>query len=74
MTSGVWPDSRLKKASALWAEVNKMECLRGYEVCISQIRRQETSLKSRQYILRVIIQYSSRNTGTIQIEKHLKIK
>jgi hypothetical protein len=33
--------------------------IRGYEACISQIRRQKTNLKSRPHILRVIQQYSS---------------
>jgi hypothetical protein len=32
---------------------------RGYEACISQTRRQKTNLKSRQFTLRVIQQYSS---------------
>jgi hypothetical protein len=35
--------------------------IRGYEAYISQIRRQKTYLKGRHHILRVIIQYSSRN-------------
>jgi hypothetical protein len=34
--------------------------------------RQKTNLKSRHYILVVIIQYSNRNTGTIQVEKSQK--
>jgi hypothetical protein len=41
----------------------------GYEVCISQIIRQKTNLKCRQHILRVIIQFSNRNTETITNEK-----
>jgi hypothetical protein len=45
---------------------------RGYEVCISQIRRQKTNLNCSQHILRLIKQYSSWNTGT-QVEK-LKLK
>jgi hypothetical protein len=56
-----------------WAELNKMEFWKGiwgYEACISQIRRQKTNLKSWQHILRVIIQYSSRNTGTTQVENN----
>ena len=40
-----------------------------YEACISYIRRQKTSLISGQHILRVIIHYSSRNTGTTQPER-----
>jgi hypothetical protein len=43
--------------------------IRGYEACISQIRRQKTNLKSRPHILRVIRQYSRRKTGTTQVEK-----
>jgi hypothetical protein len=41
----------------------------GYAACISQIRRQETNLKDRQHILSMIIQYSSKNTGTTKVEK-----
>jgi hypothetical protein len=48
--------------------------IRGYEACISQIRRQRTNLKSRQHILRVIHHYSSRNIGTTQLENAEKLK
>jgi hypothetical protein len=46
--------------------------IRGYEVCISQIRRQKTNLNCGQHIRRLINQYSSWNTGT-QFEK-VKLK
>jgi hypothetical protein len=56
-----------------WAELNHMAFLKGicdYETFVSQTKRQKTNLKSRQHILRVIIQYySSRNTGTTQVDK-----
>jgi hypothetical protein len=55
-----------------WAELNKMEFWKGVwgtEACISHTRRQKTNLKSRQHILRMIIQYLSWNT-----EKSPKVK
>jgi hypothetical protein len=41
---------------------------RDNEACISQIRRQKAKLKSRQFILRVIQHYLSRNIGTTQLK------
>jgi hypothetical protein len=54
MKNGIWPPSKKMRVSLTrkqWAELNKMEFwkwIRGYEACISQIRRQKTNLKSRQ--------------------------